>query len=353
MNQTIQNILRDKQLDALILSNPNNIRYVSGYCGDTGVLYMTAKGSTVLTDFRYIYQAKAEAKDSECIDIASEGYAEVLQRLFARDGVKRVGYEAEHLLCSELVQWKKKTGEAEYIDVEEPLELLRIIKSAQEFNLIRHAEHIGDLAFTEILEFLKPGVSELEIAARLEFSMKMHGASGNSFAPIVASGVNSSMPHAVPTEKKIEAGDFVTMDFGCIYKGYCSDMTRTVVVGKANEEQKKIYATVLLAQQTVLDRLRPGMTGIEIDAIARSIIDDAGYKGCFGHGLGHGVGLNIHESPRASMKYCKTIDAGMTLTVEPGIYINNFGGVRIEDLGGMTSDGFENFTFSPKQLMEL
>lgn len=352
MNLIINNILSDKRLDALIITNRDNIRYISGYCGDTGVLFLSQDRSVILTDFRYIFQAKKEASDSECIDIGTEGYSETLHRLCGEE-IKRIGFEAAHVLCSELTAWKKKITDAEFVDVEDELEELRIIKIPSEIRYIKEAEHIGDLAFKEILEFLKPGVTELEIAARLEFIMKMHGAEGISFSPIVASGIHSSMPHAVPTEKKLESGDFVTMDYGCIYHGYCSDMTRTVVIGKASDKQKQIYNTVLRAQEAVLQQIQPGMTGTQVDAIARNLIDEAGYKGCFGHGLGHGVGLNIHESPRASVKYTKTLAAGMTLTVEPGIYINDFGGVRIEDLGVLTESGYDNFTFSPKELIEL
>ena len=183
--------------------------------------------------------------------------------------------------------------------------------------------------------------------------MKMHGASGISFDPIVASGRNSSMPHAIPSNKKLEVGDFVTLDFGCKYNGYCSDMTRTVVIGKASDRQKHIYDTVLQAQRAVLEQVKPGMTGVEIDAIARNVIYEAGYEGCFGHGLGHGTGLNVHESPRASLRYDKQVTTGMTLTVEPGIYVKDFGGVRIEDLIVFNETGYENLTFSPKHLIEL
>ena len=353
MNEKVKQILVEKQLDAVILSNTDNIRYLSGYCGDTGLLFLSGNRSVLMTDFRYIYQVKTEAPECEAVDIGNDGYSVAIAKLVEEEGCKRIGYEAEHLLCASMEAWKEKAPSVEFVNVEEEIGDIRIIKTAFEIEQLRQAEHIGDLAFAEILDYLKPGVTELEIAARLEFSMKMHGASGNSFDPIVASGINSSMPHAVPSNKKLEKGDFVTLDFGCKYNGYCSDMTRTVVIGKASEKQREIYETVLRAQEAVLQQVKPGMIGKDIDAIARNIINAAGYEGCFGHGLGHGTGLNIHESPRASVKYNKQVTAGMTLTVEPGIYIKDFGGVRIEDMIVFTEDGYENLTFSPKHLMEL
>lgn len=353
MNASVKKVLEEKQLDAVILSNADNIRYLSGYCGDTGLLFLSANRSVIMTDFRYIYQVKAEAPGVEAVDIGNDGYAVAIAKLVNEEGCKRIGYEAEHLLCASMEAWKEEAKELEFVNVEDELGDIRIIKNAYEIEQLRQAEHIGDLAFSEILDYLKPGVTELEIAARLEFSMKLHGASGNSFDPIVASGINSSMPHAVPSNKKLEKGDFVTLDFGCKYNGYCSDMTRTVVIGKASEKQREVYETVLRAQEAVLQQVKPGMIGKEIDAIARNIINAAGYEGCFGHGLGHGTGLNIHESPRASVKYDKPVTAGMTLTVEPGIYIKDFGGVRIEDMIVFTEDGYENLTFSPKHLIEL
>jgi len=353
MNKTISKLLKDKGLDAIVFTNQYNIRYLSGYKGDTGLLVQTAKKQYLLTDFRYIFQAEEEAKDAEVVDIAKLGYAGALKEIFAGNNVKTTGFEAEQTLCAQRDAWKKKCRGVSFVPVDEELADLRIIKTPEELEKLRRAEAIGDAAFIEILKFIKPGVTELQIAAKLEYTMKMLGAEGNSFDPIVASGVNSSKPHAVPTNKKVEKGDFLTMDFGCKFDGYCSDMTRTIVVGKASDKQKDIYNTVLKAQLAVLDMLKPGRTGIEIDKVARDIIDDAGYKGCFGHGLGHGVGLFIHETPNANMRYDKKMKANMTLTDEPGIYISGFGGVRIEDMGAFTKDGFENYAKSPKELIEL
>ena len=255
MNLKVKQILEEKQLDAVILSNADNIRYLSGYCGDTGLLFLSGNRKVIMTDFRYIYQVKSEAPEYEAVDIGNDGYSAAIAKLAEEESCKRIGYEAEHLLCASMDAWKEKSPSVAFVDVEEELGDLRIIKTAYEIEQLRQAEHIGDLAFAEILDYLKPGVTELEIAARLEFSMKLHGASGNSFDPIVASGINSSMPHAVPSNKKLEMGDFVTLDFGCKYNGYCSDMTRTVVIGKASEKQRAIYETVLRAQEAVLQQV--------------------------------------------------------------------------------------------------
>ena len=230
---------------------------------------------------------------------------------------------------------------------------MRAVKEPWELERIRRAEAIGDAAFARVLPLLKPGLTELEVAAELEYQMKLLGAEGLSFDTIVASGLNSSMPHAVPGEKKLEAGDFVTMDFGCRYQGYCSDMTRTVVLGKAGQRQKEIYETVRKAQEAALLVIRAGIRGKEADRAAREVIGEAGYGAFFGHSLGHSLGLFIHEQPSLSPSSEKILLPGMVETVEPGIYVPGFGGVRIEDLVLVTETGCENLTSSPKEMIEL
>ena len=230
--------------------------------------------------------------------------------------------------------------------------VLRQVKTREEQEILRQAEAIGDRAYAKVLPHLRPGISEKQVAAWLEFYMKEEGAEGFSFDTIAASGEHSAMPHAVPTDKVLAEGDFLTMDFGCLYRGYCSDMTRTVVIGQASDKQREIYETVLRAQETALQGIRPGMTGKEIDALARDVIVDAGYGECFGHALGHSVGLEIHECPNFSTKEKTVIQPGMVITVEPGIYVEGIGGVRIEDVVIITEDGCENITHSPKQLLE-
>lgn len=347
------NIINEKDADAALILNQYNVRYITGYTGDTGCVYLSKNRKVLLTDFRYVFQAQEEAKEFEIIDVIKTGYAKTVAMLAAEDKVKVLAFEAGEMLYSSYEKYKEELGEVKLKPINSEFSELRMVKTANELEQIKMAEHIGDLAFTEILNFIKPGMTELEIAAKLEYSMKLNGAEGLSFPAIVASGIHSSMPHAVPSKKKVELGDFLTMDFGCIYNGYCSDMTRTIVIGKASAKQKEIYETVLKAQLAVLSEIKAGMTGAVIDKIARDIINGAGYEGCFGHGLGHSVGLFIHELPSASASYNKTVEAGMTMTVEPGIYVKDFGGVRIEDLVVVTENGCENFTYSKKELIEL
>jgi Xaa-Pro aminopeptidase len=329
------------------------MRYVSGYAGETGYLYISEKRHAVITDFRYTIQAEMEAEGYEIITIGNGGYEEVINDLLRTEGINRLGFEAEDMLFASYNRLKEKLIVEELVPLGHEITNLRRIKTAKELEFIKKAEAIGDQVFTEILTYIKPGMTELEVAARIEYLLKLNGAQALSFPAIVASGINSSMPHAVPSHKKIETGDFLTMDFGCVYEGYCSDMTRTIVIGKATDKQKEVYYTVLKAQLAALEYLKAGCQGKEVDKIARDIIYGAGYEGCFGHGLGHSVGLNIHENPRLSMLEEDIILAGMTETVEPGIYIKGFGGVRIEDLVVVTENGYENFTFSDKELIEL
>ena len=349
----VQELLKKLSIGAVLISNGNNMRYVSGFAGETGYLYISEKRHAVITDFRYTIQAEIEAEGYEIITFGNGGYEEAINDVISTDGVSRLGFEAEDMLYASYQKLSEKLKVKELVPIGSDITRMRRIKTARELEYIKQAEAIGDQVFTEILTFIKPGMTELEIAARIEYLLKVKGAQGLSFNAIVASGVNSSMPHAVPSRKKVEAGDFLTMDFGCVYEGYCSDMTRTIVIGKASEKQKEVYNTVLKAQQAALDFLKAGYKGKEVDKVARDIIYGAGYEGCFGHGLGHSVGLHIHENPRLSMLEEDIIEASMTETVEPGIYIKGFGGVRIEDLVVVTESGCENFTHSEKSLIEL
>lgn len=349
----VQEILKKMDIDAVLISNGNNMRYISGFAGETGYLYISEKHHAVLTDFRYTFQAEMEAEGYEIITIGNGGYEEAINDMLKTDRVARLGFEAEELLYAKYENLKEKVKVTELVPLKDEITRLRRIKTTQELEYIRQAEAIGDKVFAEMLTYIKPGMTELEIAARIEYLLKLYGGQRTSFPAIVASGVNSSMPHAVPTQKKVEAGDFLTMDFGCVYEGYCSDMTRTIVIGKASDKQKEIYRTVLESQLAALDFIKAGLRGREVDKVARDIIYNAGYEGCFGHGLGHSVGLFIHENPRLSMLEEDIIEAGMIETVEPGIYVRGFGGVRIEDLVCVTENGCENYTNSDKSLIEL
>lgn len=351
--EKVINILDSLNVDALLVSDGYNIRYLSGFTGATGYLFISRTRQIIFTDFRYTIQANAESIGCEVIEITNAGYNRAINDLVKIEGINKLGFEDNHMLYSDFIKIKDDLLVKELIPVGDSITNIRIIKDQEEIELIGKAQSIGDIAFSKILDVIKPGITEIEIAAHLEFLLKMNGAQGLSFDTIVASGVNSSMPHATPSYKTIEQGDFITMDFGCIYKGYCSDMTRTIVVGKATKKQKDVYSTVLEAQLAALDFLKAGYKGKEIDKIARDIIKEAGYGDYFGHGLGHSVGLYIHENPRLSLMEEEIILANTIETVEPGIYIKDFGGVRIEDLVLVTEDGHVNLTHSPKELIEL
>ncbi len=352
--EKFQNLLDEKKLDAVLVSDACNMRYLSGFTGGTGYLLVTKNSKTLFTDSRYTIAATAQAPDYTVVEVdAARDYCKFINQVLEAENTALLGFEADQVRYSAYEVLKARLKVKELVPLVGELAKLRCIKTAEEIALHRQAEHIGDIAFEEILKELRPGMTELEVAAKLEYIMKMNGADKLSFESIVASGINSSKPHAEPGHKKIENGDFVTMDFGCVYNGYCSDMTRTVVVGKADEKQKKIYNTVLKAQLAVLDMLKPGLPGKAYDKVARDVIYGAGYEGYFGHGLGHSVGLEIHEDPRFSMIEEDIVEAGMIMTVEPGIYLPEFGGVRIEDMVVMTEGGYENLTHSRKELIEL
>ncbi len=341
-------------LDAILVADGCNMRYLTGFSGATGYVYAGRERTVIMTDSRYTTQARQESKGTDVLEVSREaGYPALIQRLLQEEGARCLGFEDGAMLYRTVRELQEKLAGIEMISVGESLNELRRIKTPQELEKIAKAEQIGDQAFAHLLEVLRPGMTELEVAAELESSMKRNGASGLSFETIAASGIHSAMPHAAPTGKKLEYGDFLTVDFGCIYEGYCSDMTRTVVIGKASQRQREIYRIVLQAQEAALQAIKPGVTGAQVDETARRIITEAGYGDCFGHGLGHSVGLYIHEEPRLSPSEMSILEAGMTETVEPGIYLPDFGGVRIEDLVAVTEDGCRNLTFSPKELIEI
>lgn len=354
--ERVRKLLKTEGLDAVFMASPANIRYFSGFTGADSYVYLSEEKQVILTDSRYTLLAEETGTGFQVLTVSAERkYGELLAELLQDDGVRKLGFEDDAMRYSSVRILQEKAGipVEGWMPLGEKLSLLRAVKSEEEIGWIAKAEQIGDEAFACILKELKPGVTELEIAAKLEYFMRMQGAEDKSFDTIVASGYHSAMPHAVPTEKRLERGDFVTLDFGCKVQGYCSDMTRTVVLGKASEKQKEIYRVVWEAQEAALSGLYPGMTGAEGDRLARRIIEEAGYGSCFGHSLGHSVGLEIHEKPTLSPRDETVLAAGMLETVEPGIYVPEIGGVRIEDLVVLTENGCRNLTHSPKELLEL
>lgn len=346
-------VLDDMGLDAVLLTDGYNIHYLSGYRGHTGCMLVYKDRTYILTDARYTEQVSCEAPDVECVDIGGDGYAKSIRALINRK--IRLGFENNQISYREYKAYSNELGEtAELVSLDGTVDKLRQIKTVQEIEILSCAEAIGDKAFTDILTYIRPGITEQDVALQLEISMRSNGATGLSFDTIAASGINSSLPHAVPTEHILKNGEFLTMDFGCVYEGYCSDMTRTVYIGDSpTDKQLDVYNTVLHAQLEALNMVRPGIRCSDVDACARGIIADAGYGEFFGHSLGHSVGLYIHEEPRFSAKCDDVLQPGVVITVEPGIYLPGEFGVRIEDMIVVTENGYRNLAASAKELISL
>lgn len=349
--QTRIDVLRAELKDdeAVFISSYPNIFYYSGFTSEDANLIISHDRQILITDSRYTIQAKQQSPEFEIVDITKG-----LENIFSGISETLIGYEEGNVTVKQYRTIRSKLGShKELIEMQKRISAPRRIKSEYEIKRIGEAEKIGDEAFSYILSRIKAGRTERDIALELEYFMKKQGATDLSFDTISASGVRSAMPHGMASDKVIEKGDFLTLDFGCVFEGYCSDMTRTVVVGKADERQREIYDIVLKAQESAISELECGKKCSDIDFVARKIISDAGYGANFGHGLGHSVGIEIHEMPSLSPKCDDIIKSGHILTVEPGIYIENWGGVRIEDLTAVTENGVINLTHSPKNLIEL
>jgi len=343
--------LLDGEVDGLLLTSRYSRHYGAEFDIAEGAAIVTKKGCRYFTDSRYIESAQNGIKGFEVIDIVTEkGYVGCLNKAIAEFGVKTLGYEESYLTARELFTYEK-TLNARLVPMNDKINGFRAVKEAWELDLMRKAQAIADKAFTEVLTRIKPGMTELELQAELIYCLYKNGATGLAFDPIVVSGPNTSLPHGVAGERVIQAGDFVTMDFGASYRGYCSDMTRTVAVGHATEEMEKIYNTVLQAQLAGLAATKAGVPGKDIDGAARKVITDAGYGEYFGHGYGHSLGLEVHESPSPNARNTEPMPVGAVASAEPGIYLPGKFGVRIEDCCVYLENGIENLTHSPKNLI--
>ena len=329
-----------KNIDAALITKRENYLYMSGFTGTSAILFITESRALLLTDFRYVEQASMQAPAFEVIQYIGS-YINELNYLIEKEKIEKLSFEDGNLTFAAHSDYSEKLKVNEFVPMGNVIEELRRVKDETEILRIKKAVDIADDVFTHILDYIKPGVAEVEIAAEMEHFMKRQGALGPSFETIVASGRRASMPHGVASEKKIEAGDVITMDYGALYNGYCSDITRTVFLGKPDNELVRIYNIVLDSQLKGLEAVKQGLTGNEVDSVVRSIIADAGFGENFGHGLGHGVGVEIHEEPTLSMRGLTELKNGMVVTVEPGIYVTGLGGVRIEDMVDGNGDATE------------
>lgn len=340
--------MRQEHIDAFLVTDPANRRYFSGFTGTAGMLLITMEQAFLLTDFRYVIQAQAQAEGFEIVKLKTKPYETIGQ---LETSIYRLGFEGNHLTYSEYCDLQAALQDVEFISLPEWAGHLRSVKEESEIQRIRQAVRVADEAFGHILNTLKTGQTETEIALELEFFMRQAGASGISFDFIVASGWRSAMPHGVASSKKIARGELLTIDFGAIVEGYCSDITRTICLDSPSDRQKELYEIVLTANRAGIAAVKPGIPGSEADAAARKIIADAGYSEFFGHGLGHSVGLEIHEKPTLSPRETRLLEPGMVITVEPGIYLPDWGGIRIEDMVVVTKNGCEVLTQAPKEFI--
>ncbi len=356
MTPSLKNLMEalPEGVDGAIITSGANRRYFTRLQSSAGTLLVTRNTACFIIDFRYIEKARSVITGYDVL--LQDKLHEQIAAFFKKENAVKIAVEASSMTVAQFNDFGKKLPELTLDGsgtLSERIDVLRCRKSPEEIDCIQKAQAITDQTFTHILDFIRPGLTEMEIAVEMEHTMRKLGASGLAFDTIVASGVNSSMPHAVPGERKIEKGDLITMDFGAAYNGYCSDMTRTVAVGSVTDEQKRVYETVLAAQRLAIEAI-PGCTKYcEVDKAARDHINAQGYEGCFGHSLGHSLGLYIHEAPQFASSCEKLMEPNVIMTVEPGVYLEGKFGVRIEDMVLLTGGVPENLTHSPKELILL
>ena len=341
------------EVDGLLLTSRYSRYYGAEFDIAEGVAIVTKAGCRYFTDSRYIESAQNNIRGFEVIETnRANPYAQLLSKAIADFGVTTLGYEEGYLSVAEFLDYEKNLN-AKLVPMHHKIAGFRAVKEDWELDLMRKAQEITDRSFTEILTKIKEGMTEKELAAELIYCLLKNGADGLAFDPIVVSGPNTSMPHGVPGDRVLQPGDFITMDFGAAYKGYCADMTRTVALGYATEEMEKVYNTVLKAQCAAIEATKAGVKGKDVDAVARNIIAEAGYGAFFGHGYGHGLGLEVHEAPNCNPSGETVMEVGVVSSAEPGIYLPGKFGVRIEDVVIFRENGCENITHSPKNLIIL
>lgn len=344
----LRKLLEKQGLEAVLITGEVNRRYLTGFTGSSGYVLITEHKAYLLTDFRYMVQASQQAVGFEIVEHAAS-VTDSIKQLLSDNHIQALGFEQEHVMYSTFRTYEEALAPIKLEPVTGLVEELRMFKDDNELALMKEAAELADRTFDHMLTILKPGVTELEMALEIEIFMRKNGATSSSFDTIVASGERSALPHGVASQRVIGNNEFVKMDFGALMmNGYCSDITRTVMMGEPTARHTEIYNIVLEAQLHTLENLRPGMTGREADALARDIITSYGYGDQFGHSTGHGLGMEVHESPRLSKLSDTILQPGMVVTVEPGIYIPGFGGVRIEDDVVITETGMRKLTQSSK-----
>lgn len=346
--------LAELDVPALLVSDIGNVQWLTGFTGSSGSVIVTPDGGAFLTDSRYAIQAKQQVTGIDAFTFATPTqYQDFLAGHVRRLGLKRLGFE-DTVTVRTLGQWREALEEVEWVPTKDALQPFRMIKTPEELAKIRAACALADACFEHIQRMLRPGVAEYDIGLDIEFFFRRHGAK-LAFPPIVVGGPNSAKPHGEPGDRPLQDEDFVTLDFGAMLDGYCSDMTRTVVIGKATGRHRLIYDRVLEAEVRCIEAMRPGANGKDVDRLAREILDRDGadLSQHFGHSLGHGLGKAVHDAGRLSVTADQPIEVGQVWTIEPGVYIDGFGGVRIEDDIVITETGCEVLTHSPKELLEL
>ncbi len=341
----------DGEVDGLLLTSRYSRHYAAGFDIAEGVAIVCKNGCRYITDSRYIESAQKGIVGFEVVEMNRDNpYSKLLNDAITQFGITTLGFEEEYLTVSEFMRYEDKLN-AKLVPFHEKISRFRAVKEPYELERMRMAQKITDKAFKEVLKRIHVGMTEKELAAELIYCLLKNGGEGLSFDPIVVSGPNTSLPHGVAGERRLREGDFITMDFGVIYQGYCSDMTRTVALGYATEEMRRVYDTVLKAQEAGFATTQAGVTGQDIDAAARKVIGDAGYGPYFGHAYGHCLGMEVHEMPSCSPSGKTVMEKNMVSSAEPGIYLPGKFGVRIEDVVVITDEGYENITTSPKNLI--
>ena len=344
--------MREEGLDAFLVSSLPNIRYLSNFSGSNALCIVRAGQAVLATDSRYREQSREEVRGFTRT-IASGGLAEAVSRKGLLSGCRSVGFEASHVTYAQYRNLKKLFPRVSFRSTSDFVESISRVKDEMEIDCIQQAVDISDTTFKDVIRKIKAGITELDIAAEISYLQKKHGGEGDAFDAIVASGVRGALPHARPTSKRITGGEFITMDFGCTIHGYSSDLTRTVALGRISRKRKEIYDTVLEAQCEAVAAARGGIRARDLDAVARNRIRARGYNAFFTHSLGHGLGLHVHERPRISSSSEDRLIAGNVITIEPGVYIPGFGGVRIEDDVLLHDSGCRVLNASPKELIIL